>query len=302
MGFFDEGEHVAHAQNPGGHPVGVERLDHIQLFTGAHELDGLAGGGPDGKRRTAPGVAVQLGEYHAVDAQRLVKCGGGVDGVLAGHGVHHQQNLIGMNSGFHAFELVHEGLIHMEPAGGIEKHHVVAVVPGVADGVFRNDHGIALALVKDRQIQLSAHHLELLDGGGTVHVTGGQQRPLAQLPAHEPGQLGGGGGFAGALKTHHHHNGGAVVGHGQLAAGTAHEIGQLLADDFDHLLGGGQAVQHIGAHSPFRDGGDELLDHLIAHVCFQQGNLYFLQRRLHIRFGQPSFSLQVFEYILKFLC
>ena len=68
----------------------MERLDHIQLFAGAHEFDGLAGGGLDGEGRAAPGVAVQLGEHHAVDAQRLVKGGGGVDGVLTGHGVHYQ--------------------------------------------------------------------------------------------------------------------------------------------------------------------------------------------------------------------
>jgi hypothetical protein len=75
LGLFDEREHVAHAQDPGGHAVGVEGLDHVQLFAGAHEFDGLAGGRPDGEGRAAPGVAVQLGQHHAVDAQRLVEGG-----------------------------------------------------------------------------------------------------------------------------------------------------------------------------------------------------------------------------------
>ena len=66
----------------------------VQLLAGTHELDGLAGDGPDGEGRAAPGVAVQLGEHHAVDAQCLVKGGGGVDRVLTGHGIHHQQDLV----------------------------------------------------------------------------------------------------------------------------------------------------------------------------------------------------------------
>ena len=182
LGLLDEGEHIAHAQDPGGHPVGVEGLDHVQLLAGAHEFDGLAGGGPDGEGRAAPGVAVQLGEDHAVDAQRLVEGGGRVDGVLAGHGVHHQQNLVGMDGGLHPLELVHQLLVHVETAGGIQKDDVVAVVPGVAQGVLRDLYRVSLALLKDGQVQLSAHDLELLDGGGPVHVAGGQQGPLAVLP------------------------------------------------------------------------------------------------------------------------
>ena len=95
-------------------------------------LMGLPVDGPDGEGRAAPGVAVQLGEHDAVDAQRLVKGSGGVHRILAGHGVHHQQDLVGMDGGLDALQLVHQGLVHMEPAGGVQEDHVVAVVPGVA--------------------------------------------------------------------------------------------------------------------------------------------------------------------------
>ena len=40
-------------------------------------------------------------------------------GVLTGHGVHHQQDLVGMDGCLHPLQLVHEGFVHMEPAGGI---------------------------------------------------------------------------------------------------------------------------------------------------------------------------------------
>ena len=50
---------------------GMERLDHVELFAGADELDGLAGDGLDGERSAAAGVAVELGEHHTVDVQRI---------------------------------------------------------------------------------------------------------------------------------------------------------------------------------------------------------------------------------------
>ena len=84
LGLFNKGQHIAHAEDPAGHPIRMERLNHIQLFAGAYKFDRLAGGGLDGKGCAASCVAVQLGEYHAVDAQRLVKRRSGVHSVLTG--------------------------------------------------------------------------------------------------------------------------------------------------------------------------------------------------------------------------
>ena len=225
---------------------------------------GLPVDGPDGEGRAATGVAVQLGQHHAVDAQRLVKGSGGVHRILAGHGIHHQQDLIGMDGSLHPLQLIHQGLIHMEPAGGVQEDHITAVVPGMADCILCNLHRVTLTLLEYRQVQLATHHLQLLDGGGTVHVAGGQQGPLAKLAAHQPRQLGGGGGLAGALQAHHHHNGGTAVGHGEPGGAAAHELCQLFVDDLDDLLGGREAVQHVGPHSPLCHGSHEVLDHLIA--------------------------------------
>ena len=188
----------------------MEQLDHVQLFAGTHELDGFTGGGPDGQSRTAAGVAVQLGEHDAVDAQSLVEGSGCVDGILTGHGVHHQQDLVRMHLRLDVLQLVHQGLVHMEAAGGVQEHHVVAVVPGVFDGLLGNVHGIGLSHLENGNIQLLAHHLQLGDGGGTVYVAGHQQGALAELAAHQARQLGAVGGFTGALKAHHHHHGGTL--------------------------------------------------------------------------------------------
>ncbi len=205
-----------------------------------------------------------------------------------------------MDGGLHPLQLIHQILVHMEPSGGVQKHHVAAVVPGVADGVLGDLHRVPLALLEDREVHLPAHDLQLLDGGGAVHVTGGQQGPLLILPAHQAAQLGGGGGFARALETHHHHHRGAVVGHGDFGVGPAHEAGELLVDDFHHLLGGGEAVQHVAAHGPLRNGGHKVLDHLVAYVGLQKGQADLPHGLPDVVFRQAALAPEAFKGGVQF--
>ncbi len=74
-------------------PLGVELLELVELLAHADELDRLAGDGPDRQRGAAAGVAVELGQDHAVVVEGLVERLGDVDRVLAGHGVEHEQNV-----------------------------------------------------------------------------------------------------------------------------------------------------------------------------------------------------------------
>lgn len=79
----------------------------------------------------------------------------------------------------------------------------------------------------------------------------------------------------------------------------AHQRHQFLVDDLDHLLGGGQALHDLLAHSPLRDLSAEVLGHLIVDVGFQQGHAHFPHGSLDIRFGQLAVSAQLFEYARK---
>ena len=273
----------------------MERLDHVQLFAGAHELDGLARGRPNGQSSAAAGVAVQLGQQHAVDAQRLVKGGGGVHGVLTGHGVHHQQDLVGVDVCLDILQLVHELLVDMQAACGVQKHQIVAVVGGELQRLLGNLHGIALPHLEDGNVQLPAHHLQLGDGGGTVHVAGHQQRPLAVLPAHEARKLCAVGGLTGALQTHHHHNGRPLGSRGDAGVAAAHKLRKLLVHDLHNLLGRGQALQHVAAHTALGDLGDEVLDHLVADVRLQQRQTHLAQAGLDVALRQPSLATQAPE-------
>ena len=60
LGLLDERHHVAHAEDPLGHPVRVEALEVAELLAGRGVEDRLAGDGLDRERGAAAGVAVEL--------------------------------------------------------------------------------------------------------------------------------------------------------------------------------------------------------------------------------------------------
>ena len=165
----------------------MEDFNGVQLLAHADELDGLAGDGLDGERGTAAGVAVQLGQHHTGDVQCFVKGAGGVHRVLTDHGVHDQQDFVGVDRCLDVAQLVHQLLIHMEPTGRVQEHQVVAVLLGVFHRFLGDGHRVDLPHLEHRNVQLRAHHFQLLDGSGTVHVAGDQQGSAALLATEEVG-------------------------------------------------------------------------------------------------------------------
>ena len=182
----------------------------------------------------------------------------------------------------------------MEPARGVQEHHVVSVASGVLYGGFGNVHRVDLAHLEHGNVQLPAHHLQLLDGGGAVHIAGAQQGTLALL-LHQARQLRAVGGLACALEAHQHHHRGRSGGDGQLGLAAPHEGGQLLVDDLHDHLGGGEGFHHVLAHGPLGDGGDEALHHFEVHVRLQKGHLDLLHGLLHVRLGEAALAPQAFE-------
>ena len=307
-GLVDEGQHVAHAQDAAGHAVGVEGLDVGELLADAAELDGLARHRAHGQGRAAAGVAVQLGEDHAVHAELLVEGLGHVHGVLTGHGVHHQEDFLGLHGLLDPRQLVHQLGVDVQPAGGIDDQHVPAVVPGVLDGLLGSLDGILGALLEHGHLHLLAHHLQLLDGRRAVDVAGGQHGLLALL-GQVAGQLGGHGGFARALKAAEHVDRRQAGGPGQPGVGAAHQLGHFLADDLDDLLPGGQGGQHLLAHALLRNLLDEVLGHGVVDVSLQQCHAHLAHALLDGLLGQLALAghflqgaLQLFTQALKGHC
>ena len=73
LGLLDQGEHVAHAEDARGHPLGVEDVEVGELLAAAGEQDRHAGEVADRQRRAAAGVAVELGEDDAGEPDAVLE-------------------------------------------------------------------------------------------------------------------------------------------------------------------------------------------------------------------------------------
>jgi len=96
-------------------------------------------------------------------------------------------------------QLVHRHLIDVQPAGRVEDDGVEEVLLGELDGLAANLDGARGELAEDRDVDLRAEDLQLVDGGGALEV-GGDEDGLAALLAEGEGELGGGGRLALALE------------------------------------------------------------------------------------------------------
>jgi hypothetical protein len=178
-----QADHVAHAQDARRHALRVKRLEIVELLADAHELDRLAGDRFEAQRRTAAGVAIELGQDRAGDVQRLVEVGGDADRLLAGGGVEHEQDFLGMTPGrLQADEFLHQRFVDLQAAGGIEQHRVVAFDPArsrASRAMTRTS--FSPRMTRTRGSELLAERLQLVHGRRTVHVGRDQQHACALL-------------------------------------------------------------------------------------------------------------------------
>ena len=169
----------------------------------------------------------------------------------------------------------------------------------MSQGLLGDLRGLGTRQGEDRGTRLLAHHLQLIDRGGAVDIAG-HQHGAAALLDEVFGQLGGVGRFTIALQTAEHDDGLALVLDDQLRGFlAAHQGNQLLIDNLDHLLGGGQALHDLLPHRAFRDLGAELLRHLVVDVGFQQGHPDFAHRGLDVGLSQFAVAAQFFEHTGK---
>ncbi len=253
------------------------------------------------KGSRASSFSPELGEDDAVEAEVVVEAFGDGDGVLAGHGVDDEEYFVRPDGLFDGFELVHELGVDVEPAGGVDEDDVVGVGLGVLDCLFGDDDRLFLVAEGEHgDFELFAQHFELLDRRRAVYVGRDEQGSLVLLFEQE-GELAGGGGLAGALEADEHYDGGRLGRDGDPALGAAHEVRQFVVDDFDDLLGGGEAFEHVVADGPFLDFGDEVFDDFEVDVGLQEGHAHFAHSVVDVCFGQFAPAPEFFECLLEFI-
>ena len=104
--------------------------------------------------------------------------------------------------------------------------------------------------------------------------------------------------FARALEAAQHDDRRRLGGETHAAVPAAHQLSQLLVDDFDNLLGGRERFEHFLAHGALGHIRDKRLDHFEVHVRRKQRQLDFPHNGLDVGLCELAPALQAPEYIV----
>ena len=115
------------------------------------------------------------------------------------------------------------------------------------------------------------------------------------------GELAGGGRLTRALQPRHQHHGRRTRRERQLAGGAAHQLGQLVGDDLDHLLAGVELADDVGPQRPLLDRRREALDDLEVDVGLEQREADLAHRGVDVVLGQGSPAADIGERDLELL-
>ena len=257
----------------------MEVFQRVLFFADADQLDRGAGDGAHRQRGAATGVAVHAGEYDAGDGEGIVKRLGGVDCVLAGHGIDDEQGFCRVGGGAHLADFVHQLLIDGQAAGGVEDDDVEAFAAADIHGAIGDLHRGLTG--DDRQagntgLVSKLGKLELR--GGALRVEAGEQDSPLQPVLEPAGEFPRCRGLSGALQADHqdrHRGGGVEVERHRAFA--AQRLDHHVVDDFYDLLAGGDRIQHLGADGAFTHLGDEVANDRQGDVGIEQREADFAQ-------------------------
>jgi hypothetical protein len=179
------------------------------------------------------------------------------------------------------------GLVDGEPAGRVDDDGVAHEALGVRDPTVDDvdDRGARRCPVH-RDIDRPAERLELVCGGGPIRVCGDEERPATDAD-DVPRELGGRRGLARPLEADENDDRGAAREMEDPVA-RAEERGELLVDDRDDLLTGGEALEDLGAEGALADAGDEVLDDLEVDVRLEEREADLAHRGIDVRLGDAA--------------
>ena len=277
----------------------MEAVEGLQFLAGRGEEDRLASHRFDRQRRAAAGVTVELGHHHAVEIGRLGERFGDTDGVLAGHRVDDQQHVMRLRPLADLGQLVHQVRVDVEAPGGIDDQHVAVLFASAIERPRGDLDRVGVGpLLVDGGAGGLADGDQLIDRSGAVDVAGSKGDVLARI-AEVAGELGAGGRLARSLQAGHQDHGRAAGSERQVAPSAAHQPGQLLVDDLDHLLARVEALQHLGAETALLQRLGEGFDDLEVDVGLEQGEADLAHRRIDVALVQLAARANVGERRLE---
>ena len=199
----------------------------------------------DRQRRTTAGVAVELGEHDAGEADAVQEGLRGGDRVLADHRVDDEQDLVGRDRVADVGGLLHQLGVDAEPAGGVDDDDVVLVGAGLGDAVAGDRDRVADGEPCSLPATLPGSGAKTGDAGALAddlqlgRRRSGRCRSAATSSGVWPsllqpaGQLAGQRGLAGALQAGEHDHGRRVLG--EAAAGGSRRRGRVTSSSWTIL-------------------------------------------------------------------
>ena len=154
-------EHVAHAEDPRRHPVGVEVLELVELLANGTSLIGRP---VTALTESAAPPRASPSSFVARRRRRRRAPGSSArrDGFLAGHRVETSRTCAARRLA-HARELVHQLLVDVQAACGVEDDRVAPVGLRAREAVADRGDRVAPLVAVHRHLNLSTELLELLD-------------------------------------------------------------------------------------------------------------------------------------------
>ena len=102
--------------------------------------------------------------------------------LLADHGVHHKQDLMGVGGGTDAYHFGHHLLVDLQATGGVHQDRVKAFIPGLAHTCCGNRlRPFIRAKAEHVHAYLAAQGMQLVNGRRAIYIGSHQQRPQALL-------------------------------------------------------------------------------------------------------------------------
>ena len=274
----------------------MEELETVELLRHADELDRRAGDVTHRKRRAAARVAIELGEHHPGQRQRIAERLGRIDRILSLHRVDDEQRLDRLDRRMQRADLVHHRLVDAETTGGVDDQHFVMMFPRIVDrGVGDVDRLLAVGRRKEIDADLRRQRFQLLDRGGTIDVGADDEHALLHLVLQEPRELAGGRRLARALQARQQDDRRRCRDQVERRIATTHDVRELALDHANQRLPRRQRADDFLADRAFANLGDEIADDRQRDVGLEQREAHFAERVLDVVFGQPRLTAQALD-------
>ena len=132
-----------------------------------------------------------------------------------------------------------------------------------------------------------------------MRVAGGKKRAVP-LAFEEIGKLCGRRGLTGALKANEHdHVGRAVLCKRELGVRGAEQRGELVQNNADDVLRGGERVKHLGVKALLLAARHEVLDHAEVDVGLEQGEANLAHGDVDVILGETTLAAKLVKGVLE---